>query len=139
MTLCFLFEYFPHSFFDIMLHLTVHLIREVRLCGPIYFRWMYPFERFMKILKGYVRNRNRPEGCIVECYIAKEAIEFCTEYLSNIDAVGIPGVLNIDRKVEAPLLGGRITKVDSNLLLQAHYFGKYNYHPILYRVRSTIL
>ena len=77
-TLCLLEKYFPPSFFDIMLHLTVHLVREVRLCGPVYLRWMYPFERFMKVLKGYVRNRNRPEGCIVECYIAEEAIEFCT-------------------------------------------------------------
>ncbi|XP_042386465.1 uncharacterized protein LOC121978154 [Zingiber officinale] len=48
-TLCLLEQYFPPSFFDIMLHLTVHLVREVRLCGPIYFRWMYPFERSMKV------------------------------------------------------------------------------------------
>ncbi|KAL6346172.1 hypothetical protein AAG906_027907 [Vitis piasezkii] len=37
-----------------MIHLTVHPTREVRLCGPVYFKWMYPFERFMKVLKGYV-------------------------------------------------------------------------------------
>ena len=80
-TLCLLEKYFPPSFFDIMIHLMVHLIRDVRLCGPVYLRWMYPFERFMKVLKGYVRNRNHPKGCIVEYYIAEEAIEFCTEYL----------------------------------------------------------
>ena len=61
-TLCLLEKYFPPSIFDIMLHLTVHLVREVRLCGPMYMRWLYPFERYMKVLKGYVRNRNRPEG-----------------------------------------------------------------------------
>ena len=38
-------------------------------------------ERYMKILKGYVRNRHRPEGCIIECYIAEEVVEFCSEYL----------------------------------------------------------
>ena len=53
-TLCLFEKYFPPSFFDIMIHLTVHLVREVQLCGPVYFRWMYPFERFMKVLKGYV-------------------------------------------------------------------------------------
>ena len=37
-TLCFFEKYFPPSFFDIMVHLTMHLVREVRLCGPIYFR-----------------------------------------------------------------------------------------------------
>ncbi|RVW23622.1 hypothetical protein CK203_095835 [Vitis vinifera] len=84
-TLCLLEKYFPPSFFDIMLHLTVHLVRNVRLCGPVYLRWMYPFERFTKVSKGYVRNRNRPKGCIAECYIAEEVIEFCTEYLSNVE------------------------------------------------------
>ena len=51
-TLCLFEKCFPPSFFDIMVHLTVHLVREVRLCEPVYFRWMYPFERFMKVLKG---------------------------------------------------------------------------------------
>ncbi|RVW31767.1 hypothetical protein CK203_102030 [Vitis vinifera] len=121
-TLCLLENYFPHSFFDIMLHLTVHLVREVRLCGPVYLRWMYPFERFMKVLKGYVRNRNRPEGCIVEWYIVEEAIEFCTEYLSNVDAIGILISANIDQKVGAPIPGGQVVTIDSNLWLHAHHY-----------------
>ena len=33
--LCLLEKYFPPSFFDIMIHLIVHLVREVRLCGPV--------------------------------------------------------------------------------------------------------
>ncbi|RVW95087.1 hypothetical protein CK203_025580 [Vitis vinifera] len=121
-TLCLLEKYFPPSFFDIMLHLTIHLVREVRLCGPVYLRWMYPFERFMKVLKGYVRNRNRPEGCIAECYIVEEAIEFCTEYLSNVDAIGIPISANIDQKVGAPIPGGQVVTIDSNLWLHAHHY-----------------
>ena len=44
----------------------------------------------MKILKGYVRNRNRPKDCIVECYIYEEAAKFCNEYLSNVEAIGLP-------------------------------------------------
>ena len=71
--LCLLEKYFPPFIFDIVVHLTMHLVREVRLCGPVYMRWMYPFERYMKVLKGYVRNRNRPEGCIDKCYIVEEA------------------------------------------------------------------
>ncbi|KAI5335611.1 hypothetical protein L3X38_025744 [Prunus dulcis] len=89
-TLCLLEKYFPPSFFDIMVHLVVHLVREVRLCGPVYFRWMYPFERYMKVLKGYVQNRTRPEGCIAERYIAEEAVEFCTQHLSDVSTVGVP-------------------------------------------------
>ncbi|XP_042437158.1 uncharacterized protein LOC122023135 [Zingiber officinale] len=89
-TLCLLEQYFPPSFFDIMLHLTVHLVREVRLCGPVYFRWMYPFERCMKVLKSYVGSRKHPEGCIVQRYLAEEAIEFCSEYLNDVDPIGVP-------------------------------------------------
>ena len=121
-TLCLLEKYFPSSFFDIMIHLTVHLVRGVRLYGPIYFRWMYRFERFMKVLKGYVRNRNHPKGCIVECYIVEKAIEFYIEYLSNMDAIMVLSSTNVDHKVGAPIPGGHITEVDSNLLLQAHHY-----------------
>ena len=37
-TLCLLEKYFPPSFFDIILHLVVHLVRDVRLCGSVYLR-----------------------------------------------------------------------------------------------------
>ena len=120
--LCLLEKYFPSSFFDIMIHLTVPLVRGVRLYGLIYFRWMYPFERFMKVLKGYVQNRNHLKGCIVECYIVEKAIEFCTEYLSNMDAIRVLSSTNVDHKVGAPIPRGHITEVDSNLLLQAHHY-----------------
>ena len=35
--LCQLEMYFPPSFFDIMVHLIVHLVREIRLCGPFFY------------------------------------------------------------------------------------------------------
>ncbi|KAA0039057.1 hypothetical protein E6C27_scaffold84G001530 [Cucumis melo var. makuwa] len=70
MTLCNLEKYFPPYFFTIMVHLVVHLVREVKLCGPVYLRWMYAFDRYMKVLKSFVRNRNQPEGCIVEAQVS---------------------------------------------------------------------
>ncbi|KAA0058195.1 hypothetical protein E6C27_scaffold274G005160 [Cucumis melo var. makuwa] len=68
--------YFPPSFFDILTHLVIHLGREVRLCGPVQFRWMYPFKRYMKTLKGFVRNQSCPEGCIAERFLPKNASSF---------------------------------------------------------------
>ncbi|XP_050160368.1 uncharacterized protein LOC126633878 [Malus sylvestris] len=122
-TLCLLEKIFPPSFFDIMVHLTVHLVREVRLCGPVYFRWMYPFERYMKILKGYVRNKYRPEGCMVECYIAEEAIEVCSEYLSGVDPIGIPLKIRSHHKdVGHPLSAGKFLKADKKYWQQAHHY-----------------
>jgi len=63
--LCQLEMYFPPSFFDIMVHLIVHLVRDIRICGPVFLQWMYPIERYIKIFKGYVKNPYRPEASIV--------------------------------------------------------------------------
>lgn len=119
-TLCKLEQYFPPSFFDIMLHLTVHLVREVELCGPVYLRWMYPFERFMKVLKGYVRNRNRPEGCIVEGYMAEESIECCSEYLHDLESIGLRDKVDQDYNVSRGVTNGAVHTVAQADLLLAH-------------------
>jgi len=44
-TLCDLEKLFPPSFFTIMIHLMVHLATEVKVVGPVQYRWMYPVER----------------------------------------------------------------------------------------------
>ena len=81
---------------------------------------MYPFEREMKTLKDYVCNRYRPESCIAESYIAEEALEFCVEYLSNCDIVGLPIGCLIDFSIKGPLGGANIKVVDDTLLAQVH-------------------
>ena len=43
----------------------------------------------MKILKGYTKNLHRLEAFIVERYIAKEAIEFCSEYIEKEKPIGL--------------------------------------------------
>ncbi|MBV8802557.1 MAG: DUF4218 domain-containing protein [Gammaproteobacteria bacterium] len=43
--LCNLEMIFPPAFFDVMVHLTVHLPHEAMLSGPVHYRWMYPVER----------------------------------------------------------------------------------------------
>ncbi|XP_074347167.1 uncharacterized protein LOC141686000 [Apium graveolens] len=91
LTLYELEKIFPPSFFDVMIHLTVHLVRELRLCGPVFYRWMYPFERFNKVLKSYVRNRLYPEGCIAESYLGEESVEFCSEFVrQSCTTTGFP-------------------------------------------------
>ena len=51
----------------------------------------------MKILKGYTKNLHRPEASIVERYIAKEVIEFCSEYIEKAKPVGLPESRHEDR------------------------------------------
>lgn len=69
----------------------------------------------MKILKGYVRNWHRPEGCIIECYIAEEAMEFCSEYLANARTIGVP------KGIESRS-GFKVTPTDYKTLCKAHYY-----------------
>ncbi|XP_013729011.2 uncharacterized protein LOC106432716 [Brassica napus] len=82
-TLCQLERFFPPALFDIMFHLPLHLAREARLGGPVHFRWMYPFERYMKTLKSFVKNYARPEVCMAEGYMAGECMAFCLEFLKT--------------------------------------------------------
>ncbi|XP_052119008.1 uncharacterized protein LOC107493943 [Arachis duranensis] len=84
-TLCHMEMIFPPSFFTVMVHLTVHLVEEARLGGPVHYRWMYPIERYLCRLKQYVRNRAQPEGSIAEGYLSEEILTFCSRYLDNVE------------------------------------------------------
>jgi Na+/pantothenate symporter len=75
-TLCLLEATFPPSFFDLMLHLTAHLTREILFLGPYYLCQMFPYERFCGFLKSLVHNRLFSEGAIVRGYETIEALEW---------------------------------------------------------------
>jgi hypothetical protein len=64
-TLCFLEIYFSPAFFDISVHFTTHLIKEIKLIVPVFLHQMYVYERFNGILKSLVRNRVYPDGSMV--------------------------------------------------------------------------
>ncbi|KAK9267622.1 hypothetical protein L1049_010053 [Liquidambar formosana] len=83
--LCKLEMIFPPAFFDVMVHLAIHLPHETKLGGPVQYRWMYPIERFLRTLKCYVRNKARPKGSIAEAYINNECLTFCSMYLSGVE------------------------------------------------------
>ncbi|KAJ9567086.1 hypothetical protein OSB04_003052 [Centaurea solstitialis] len=67
-----------------IVELFLHLPDEAICGGPVNMRWMYPFERYMKKLKCYVRNKARPVGSIAEGYVAEEALTFCSMYLQDV-------------------------------------------------------
>jgi hypothetical protein len=53
---CKLEKAFPPSFFDYQVHLLIHLVDEIAIASPVHCQWMYWLERYMAVLKGYVRN-----------------------------------------------------------------------------------
>src|SRR4051812_45290575 len=86
--------YFPPAFFDVMVHLCVHIVDDIIDLGPSYLHNMMSFERMNGVIKGFVRNMSRPDGSIVQGYLTQECISFCENYLSNGDdgvpVVGLP-------------------------------------------------
>jgi hypothetical protein len=54
-TLCFLEMYFSPTFFDINVHFTTHLIKEIKLLDHVFLHQMYVYERFNDILKSFVK------------------------------------------------------------------------------------
>ena len=87
-------------------------------------------ERYVKILKGYVRNRSRPKGCILECYVAEEAIEFCSEQLESAQTMGYLKVWNLDKNVR---MGLKVTPVEYKMLCEAHFYVLQNTLGVDYR------
>ena len=50
---------------------------------------MFPFERYMAVLKKYVRNRSHPKGCVTKGYGAEEVIEFCVGFIDDLSPIGV--------------------------------------------------
>ena len=43
------------------------------------------YNRYLRTLKSYVRNKAYLEGCIAEGYLAEECATFCSRYLNNVE------------------------------------------------------
>ncbi|MCO5562452.1 hypothetical protein L7F22_016080 [Adiantum nelumboides] len=74
---------FSTSILNIQVHLLVHLVDEVEIAGIVHARWMFFLERFMKTLKGFVRQSARSEGSMAEGWMVQEACVFIFEYLTR--------------------------------------------------------
>jgi hypothetical protein len=64
-------------------HLMIHLVDQIHTLGPLYLHSMFPYERFLAVLKTYVRNHAHPEGFIMEDYTTEEVVECCTDYVKD--------------------------------------------------------
>nr|ABA96763.1 transposon protein, putative, CACTA, En/Spm sub-class [Oryza sativa Japonica Group] len=113
---------FPPSFFNIMTHLLCHLVKEIGILGPVFLHNMFPFERYMGVLKKYVRNRARPEASIAKGYGTEEVIEFCVEFIEDLRPIRVPESRHEGRLWGKGTLGRKaIMKVDNNLFRKAHF------------------
>lgn len=79
----------------------------------------------MKILKGYVRNRARAEGCIAERYLAEEYAMFCGKYVKKAAQIGSKHGRNEEFENKFlleghPISGGKLITLSDEMLKIAH-------------------
>src|SRR3954464_14533898 len=113
---------FPPSFFNIMTHVLVHLVDEIFILGPVFLHNMFPFERFMGVLKKYVRNRARPKGSISMGHQKEDVIGFCVHFIPGLKKTGLPQSRYVERLTRKGMLGGdSIICRDRHSWSEAHY------------------
>lgn len=76
----------------------------------------------MKVIKGCVRNKNKPKGCIAKENVVEEIIKLLSEYRKSIHTVGIPqdkhNTIDNDR---ATLSAAYSSKVCTKLFNKSHF------------------
>jgi hypothetical protein len=82
--MCLMEQHLPPAFFDIQPHQIVHLPGKVGLVGPVHYRWMYYLERYMKVMKMWVKQNARPEGSMALGYVLFEGMHYLTEYTTRL-------------------------------------------------------
>jgi hypothetical protein len=107
-------------FFDMQEHLMIHLVDQILTLGPLYLHSIFSYERFLAVLKAYVRNRAHLKGSIMEGYTTEEVVECCVDYIKDGKWIGLPIPLHEGR------LRGRMgqktfTNIYYNLVSEAHF------------------
>jgi hypothetical protein len=113
--------YFPPAFFDISVHFTIHLIKDIKLLGPVFLHQMYAYERFNGILKSFVRNRAYPEGSMVQGYYTEEAVEWVLNYADPSNSIGVPKSRHEGRLTRKETIGKKAITPNPHLFRCAHF------------------
>ena len=74
----------------------------------------------MGTIKRMVRSRSRPEGNIVENYVANEVIDFVSDYLEGVEPVGLPRSRHEGRLQGAGTIGFKSMNPTYELRMKAH-------------------
>jgi hypothetical protein len=71
---------FSPDFFLLMQHLILYLPYEARMGRPVQFRWCYPIERTLKVVRTKCKNKCKIEASMSEASILEEVSNFTTTY-----------------------------------------------------------
>jgi hypothetical protein len=83
---------------------------------------MWTYERFMLTLNRYVLNRAHPEGSMIEAYTTEEAVNYCTRYIWDGRAIGMPVPQHEGRTSRMGCTGMKVrTDVQYETVQEAHH------------------
>jgi hypothetical protein len=120
-TMCMLEMCFP-PFFDMYQDLVIHLVDHILTLGPLYLHSIFPYERYLTVLKSYVQNRAHPEGSIMEGYTTEEVVECCTDYVKDEKRIGLAIPLHDGRLRGRGRMGQKsFIDRDYNSVSEAHF------------------
>jgi hypothetical protein len=105
-----------------MTHLLVHIVKEINILGHVFLHNIFPFKRFMAVLKKYVRNHFRLKGCITKGYGTEEVIEFCLDFIDDLSPIEVPMARH-----EGRLKGKSILGKKSNMNIHDNEIRKANF------------
>ena len=58
------------------MYLLIHIVDDIEIVGIISTRSMLFVERFLKVLKGFVKQKSIPKGSMCEGYIVQKSFFF---------------------------------------------------------------
>jgi hypothetical protein len=120
-TMCMLEMCFP-PFLDMQQHLIIHLMDQILTLGPLYLHSIFLYDRYLALLKSYVRNRAHQEGSIMEGYTTKEVVECYADYVKDGKMIGLLIPLHEGRLKGRGRMGQKsFVDSDYNLVSESHF------------------
>ena len=104
-----------------MVHLIAHLVKEIYFLSPVFLHQMYGYERFMGVLKLYLRNRALPEGCIAQGYSIEEVVDWCVNYIDPDNPIGVSHSRHEGKLASQGILEKHAITPDPNAYNQTHF------------------
>ncbi|KAL8156035.1 hypothetical protein AgCh_001201 [Apium graveolens] len=96
-------------------------------------RWMYFIERYLSVLKKYVRNMSKPERSIAEGYLAQECLTFCARFLNDDQNKSVNESPSVNAKKGGYAIGlgkskyGKDINLGEDTWIVAHRYIIFNY------------
>jgi hypothetical protein len=113
--------YFSPAFFDTSVDFTTHLIKEIKLLGPVFLNQMYVYERYNGILKSFIRNQAYLEGSMVQGYCTEEAVEWALNYADPSNPIAVPKYHHEGRLTGKGAIEKKAITLDPHLFCCTHF------------------